>query len=117
MKKDLVVRRIDARSFMEGPEHCREYFHTDKITFGTSTLPVGQTGGTDPGHDGAHEVFFVAKGHVLVLVGDPGYYYELEEGDAVFLPENEPHTITNVGEETAVIAWACAPTHVEPSAR
>ena len=116
MKKDIVVRRTEARSFMEGQEHCREYFLTDKITFGTSTLQVGQTGATDPGHDGAHEVFFVAKGNVLVHVGDPGYYYELEEGDAILLPENDPHTILNVGEEAAVIVWATAPITVEPSA-
>ena len=110
---DIVVRRVNARSFMEGPEHCREYFHTDKITFGTSTLHAGQTGATDPGHPGAHEVFFLAKGHVLVHVGNPGYSYELDEGDAILLPESEPHTIINVGDETAFITWACAPTHRE----
>ena len=112
---DLVVRRIEARSFMEGPEHCREYFTTDKLTFGSSTLPAGQAGATDPGHPDAHEVFFVAKGHVLVRLGDPGHHYELEEGDAILIPETVPHAIINVGEETAVIAWACAPVHRDPS--
>ena len=33
-----VVRKKEARSFMEGPEHCREYLKTDKITFGSSSL-------------------------------------------------------------------------------
>ena len=110
-----VVRRIDARSFMEGPEHCREYFTTDKLTFGTSTLLAGQAGATDAGHPGAHEVFFAAKGHVVIRLGDPGRHFELEEGDAILIPEGVPHTIINVGEETALIAWACAPVHRLPS--
>jgi oxalate decarboxylase/phosphoglucose isomerase-like protein (cupin superfamily) len=110
-----VVRRIEARSFMEGPEHCREYFTTDKLTFGTSTLPPGQAGATDPGHPESHEVFFAAKGHVLVRLGDPGPHFELEEGDAILIPEGVSHTIINVGEETALIVWACAPVHRDPA--
>ena len=106
-----VIRRIDARSFMEGPEHCREYFTTDKLTFGTSTLPAGQAGAVDPGHPHSHEVFFVAEGLVLVRLGDPGHHYELEKGDAILIPEGVPHKIINVGEVTAVIVWACAPVH------
>ena len=110
-----VVRRIEARSFMEGPEHCREYFTTDKLTFGTSTLPPGQAGATDPGHPESHEVFFAAKGHVLVRLGDPGPHFELKEGDAILIPEGVSHTIINVGEETALIVWASAPVHRDPS--
>ena len=110
-----VVRRIDARSFMEGPEHCREYYTTDKLTFGTSTLPPGQAGAVDPGHPFSHEVFYVAKGLVLVRLGDPGYHYELEAGDAILIPEGVPHKIVNVGEETALVVWACAPVHRDPA--
>jgi len=104
-----VIRRREARSFMEGQEHCREYFATDKITFGTSTLLPGQAGGVDPGHPDSHEVFFVAKGHVVCCIGDPGRCFELEEGDAVLIPEGLPHSLTNIGEETAVVVWGCAP--------
>jgi quercetin dioxygenase-like cupin family protein len=44
-----------------------------------------------------------------VLLYDEKQYYELSEGDAIFIPEGLPHTLINVGEETAVLGWAGAP--------
>ena len=52
-----VIRKLDSRVFLDGPEVCREYVVTPKITFGSSTLQPGQTGGIDPGHPNGHEVF------------------------------------------------------------
>ncbi len=52
-----LIKEDSARVFMDGPELCREYLVTDKITFGSSTLHPGQTGGIDPGHPVSHEVF------------------------------------------------------------
>jgi len=43
----IVKQKKEAKSFMEGNEHCREYFSTGKITFGTSTLHPGQRGEVD----------------------------------------------------------------------
>ena len=102
-----IIRQSEARNFMEGPEHCREYARTAKLWFGTSTLLPGQRGAIDPGHPTSEEVFFVCQGHVLVF--DENQYYDLHAGDALFIPEGLPHTLINVGEETAVIAWAGAP--------
>jgi len=45
-----VVKEDQTRVFMDGPEVCREYAVTGKITFGSSTLLPGQTGAVDPGH-------------------------------------------------------------------
>jgi len=106
-KPALVTRRLQARNYMEGPEHCREYIKTEKIWFGTSTLPPGARGNIDPGHPSSQEVFFVCEGHVLLY--DERQYYELFEGDTIFIPEGLPHTLINVGEETAVLGWAGAP--------
>lgn len=102
-----VIRQAEARNFMEGPEHCREYVKTEKLWLGTSTLPPGQRGNIDAGHPGSQEVFFVCRGHVLLF--DEKQYYELFAGDAIWIPEGLPHTLINVGEETAVLAWAGAP--------
>ena len=38
-----IVKPSEANIFLEGVEVCREYFHTEKITFGTSELQPGQT--------------------------------------------------------------------------
>jgi len=104
-----IVRKGEARNFMEGPEHCREYFVTEKITFGTSTLPPGQRGEIDRGHPSSHEVFFVVKGHVLLYVKEQDRYFELFEEDAIVMPEGVSHTLINVGTETAILSWSKAP--------
>lgn len=36
-------------------------------------------------------------------------YRELYEGDIVLVEEGEPHELTNIGMEPAVITWSCAP--------
>jgi uncharacterized cupin superfamily protein len=106
-KEALVIHLEQARNFMEGPEHCREYVKVPKLWFGTSTLHPGQRGNIDVGHANSQEVFFVSQGHVLLF--DEKRYYELKKGDAVLIPETLPHTLINIGEEIAVIVWAGAP--------
>lgn len=104
-----VVRLADAKSFWEGPELCRQYFKTEKITFGTSTLEPGETGDIDNGHSASHEVFFVVKGKVCLRTPHTDTNYELSEGDAIIMPETVPHELTNIGSGTAIAAWALAP--------
>ena len=104
-----VVRKGEARSFMEGDEHCREYLKTGRITFGTSTLLPGQRGTVDKGHPGSHEIFFVSRGRILLHVPDRNQYYELAEEEIILMPEGVPHTLINIGEEKAVISWSLAP--------
>jgi quercetin dioxygenase-like cupin family protein len=104
-----VVRNKEARNFMEGQEHCREYIKTDKILFGTSTIAPGQRGAIDRGHPHSHEVFFVSRGHVLLYVEEQDKYYELEEQDIILMPEGVTHTLINIGEQTAVVTWSLAP--------
>jgi quercetin dioxygenase-like cupin family protein len=104
-----VIRSSDAKVFMDGDEFCRLYTKTEKITFGTSRLQPGQTGATDPGHPNGHEIFFCARGHAVVGLGD-GEFVELYEGDALLIAPGVPHTLTNVGDEPALITWSLAPT-------
>ncbi|WP_051845285.1 cupin domain-containing protein [Streptomyces sp. NRRL S-813] len=102
-----VVRRLSAASFMEGPEHCREYHRNDQMWFGTSTVPVGATGAIDPGHGRSWEVFFCAQGSAVVITGDTAH--ELDAGDALCIPPAVPHQIANVGDIPVVMVWAGAP--------
>jgi oxalate decarboxylase/phosphoglucose isomerase-like protein (cupin superfamily) len=104
-----VIRAAEARVFMDGPEVCREYEKTGKLTFGTSTLLPGQTGGVDPGHPKSHEIFYVSRGQVLMHIPETSHWYELSEGDIILIPEGIPHQLTNIGTEKAVITWSCAP--------
>jgi mannose-6-phosphate isomerase-like protein (cupin superfamily) len=104
-----TVTADETRIFYEGPEQCREYFDTGKITFGTSTLEPGETGAIDPGHPESHEVFFVCQGTVRLRNPDDGQTYDLVEGQAILIPEGAPHELTNIGQVRALVSWSAAP--------
>ena len=104
-----VFKRDDARVFLDGPEVCREYLVTDKITFGSSTLQPGQTGGIDPGHPKSHEIFYCAEGEVIVRNTATEECFVLKKGDALLILEGEPHEITNIGTVPCVVTWSGAP--------
>ncbi|WP_104493519.1 cupin domain-containing protein [Paracoccus denitrificans] len=102
-----IKKQSETTIFMEGAEMCRLYYKTDKLTFGSSQLSPGQTGAVDKGHPNSHEVFFCVRGTVLLMCGDK--YYEMHEGDAVLVPPSEPHQLTNIGSEIALVTWSLAP--------
>lgn len=104
-----VCKYDDAKVFLEGCEVCREYVVTDKITFGSSTLQPGQTGDVDPGHPHSHEIFYAAKGTVIVRNTATAECFVLKEGDAILIEEGEPHELTNIGDTMAVVTWSAAP--------
>ena len=103
----MVKKHTETRRFMEGAEECREYYKTEKITFGSSYLLPGQRGETDRGHRNSEEVFYVAKG-VVLLEGDDSCY-EMYGVDAALVLPGTPHTLTNIGEEPALVTWSLAP--------
>lgn len=110
MDKPTVIRERDAEIVMEGAECVRVYADTGKIVFSVATLPPGQQGAVDPGHNDAHEVAYVIKGNVVFEFPDSSpKWLELRSGDAVFIPEGETHSVINIGGETAVISWSLAP--------
>ena len=104
-----VVKKEQARNFMEGVEHCRGYLATERIVFGSSELLPGQRGEKDPGHPHSHEVFYVVCGEVLLYVEERNEYFELKAGDVILMPEGVSHTLINTGEVKAVVTWSMAP--------
>ncbi len=110
MEEKILVRAQDGvRIWLEDQEICREYFKTDKITFGMSELPAGGAGALDLGHEEAHEVFFCVQGEVLCYVPEEDRYYRLTAGDAMLVTPGKGHKLFNIGETRAVLTWSCAP--------
>jgi mannose-6-phosphate isomerase-like protein (cupin superfamily) len=109
MDEIKVVKKNEAKSFMEGDEHCRLYVKTDMIIFGTSSLLPGKRGDVDPGHKKSEEIFYVAKGRVICHLPKKKVYKELEEGDIIVIPLGEPHQIINPSNEEATVCWSMAP--------
>lgn len=108
-KEVKIVSKKDAKIWMEESEVCREYYKTDKITFGMSELAPGAVGAVDPGHSEAHEVFYCVQGEVLCYVSQDDRYYHLFAGDAMLVPEGKDHKLFNIGETKAILTWSCAP--------
>lgn len=109
-EKNVIVKSKDeCYAWLEEQEVCREYFKTDRITFGMSELLPGQVGAVDPGHSEADEIFFCVQGEVLCYVTEDNKYYHLKAGDAMLMPQNHDHRLFNIGEEKAILTWSCAP--------
>jgi mannose-6-phosphate isomerase-like protein (cupin superfamily) len=104
-----IVRKGDARNFLEDEEHCRYYVNTGKLVFGTSHLLPGKRGAVDKGHQTGDEVFYVARGRVICFFPEKKVYQELNEGDIVIIPPREPHQLINTSTEEAVVTWSLAP--------
>lgn len=107
---NVVVKNKDAcRIWPEGAEVCREFYKTERITFGMSELPPGGVGDLDVGHSEADEVFFCIQGEVLCYVPEEDTYHHLKAGDAMLVPPKKGHKLFNIGEERAILTWSCAP--------
>lgn len=109
MDKVVVTSKDATKIWMEDQEVCREYYKTEKITFGMSELPPGGVGAIDPGHKEAHEVFYCVQGEVLCYVSQDDKYYHLKAGDAMLVPEGKDHKLFNIGDIKAILTWSCAP--------
>lgn len=108
-RRGIIKKPFDARTFLDGQEIVREYFKTNTLYFGVSTLKPNAVGGLDPGHVEANEVFYCIQGHVLCYFPEDDSYYELFKGDALLIPPSTGHRLFNIGDEDAVITFSCAP--------
>lgn len=104
-----VIGKDETKIWMEDQEICREYYMTDRITFGMSELLPGAVGSLDVGHSEADEIFYCVQGEVLCYVPEEDKYHHLFEGDAMLVPPNKGHKLFNIGEKKAVLTWSCAP--------
>ncbi|KPK81022.1 MAG: hypothetical protein AMJ81_10965 [Phycisphaerae bacterium SM23_33] len=104
-----VCRADAARVLMAGDEMARVYFWTDRLVFSVTEIPPGGRSSRDPGHKGADEVAYVIKGTLVIEFPKLQRWEHLGPGDAIVIPENQPHTAINPGGELAVSVWATAP--------
>jgi mannose-6-phosphate isomerase-like protein (cupin superfamily) len=103
------MTRSDALSVLEGGEFVKIYFHTEKLLCALSTMVPGQVGEYDEGHREAEEVCFCIAGSIVIHFPERETYVELQEDDAVIIPEGEPHQITSVGNSMAKMLFFAAP--------
>ncbi len=105
----MLIREGEGRFIMEGEECTQIYAHTDKLVFSVSTLLPGQKACLDKGHEGADEIVYVTQGTLILQLPDTDESFRLKKGDALLIPPGAAHYSVNVGDETSVAVWACAP--------
>jgi oxalate decarboxylase/phosphoglucose isomerase-like protein (cupin superfamily) len=104
-----IIKNGDGEFLIEGEECTQIYFRTDKIVFSISTLLPGQKACLDKGHKNSHEICYVIQGSLIMHLPEQKKYYHLNTGDAILIPEGEPHYSINVGNDMSLTAWSCAP--------
>lgn len=104
-----VCRRDAARALMAGDEMAEMYFWTDRLVFSVSRIPPGGRSSRDPGHKGADEVCYVISGTLVIEFPSLQRWERVGAGDAIVIPEGQPHVAINPGDQTAVSVWATAP--------
>lgn len=109
MANVVVTKKDQPKIWLDEQEVCREYYKTERITFGMSELAPGAVGGLDVGHAEADEVFYCVQGEVLCYVPEEDKYHHLAEGDAMLVPPSKGHKLYNIGEGKAILTWSCAP--------
>jgi uncharacterized cupin superfamily protein len=109
MSEIIIKEKNQTKIWTDEQEICREYYKTERITFGMSELMPGSVGGLDTGHSEADEVFYCIQGEVLCYVPEDDKYYRLAAGDAMLIPPKKGHKLFNIGQTVAIITWSCAP--------
>lgn len=83
-----------------------------RLTLGHTTIyPTGTT--TGHSHDDMEEVYYVVMGKGIMIVGDDEY--EIEQGDALYVPPGLFHTTKQRGNSPLVVVWVTC--KLDPSER
>ncbi len=83
-----------------------------RLTLGHTTIyPTGTT--TGHSHDDMEEVYYVVMGKGIMIVGDDEY--EIEQGDALYVPPGLFHTTKQRGNTPLVVVWVTC--KLDPSER
>lgn len=70
------------------------------------TLPPGKTV-TPHHHEVLEEIYYILSGSGVMTVGDESQ--AVSAGDAIYIPKNNVHSLTNTGEEEMKILLVCGP--------
>ena len=83
-----------------------------RLTLGHTTIyPTGTT--TGHSHDDMEEVYYVVMGKGIMIVGDDEY--EIEQGDALYVPPGLFHTTKQRGNSPLIVVWVTC--KLDPSER
>jgi mannose-6-phosphate isomerase-like protein (cupin superfamily) len=84
------------------PGVFRRFIHLDKLMTAVIDFTNGPWEKPEPPHSHPHEqTSYVAKGKLMVYIGDEEY--ELEQGDIFYVPGNVPHTVKILSKEVRLV--------------
>lgn len=96
--RDKVVLRDTYYLINPDKEGCE----SRRLTLGHTTIyPTGTTTGHT--HDDMEEVYYVVTGKGFMVVGEDEY--EIEQGDALYVPPGAFHTTKQAGNLPLIVVW------------
>ncbi|MCG9479382.1 MAG: cupin domain-containing protein [Actinomycetia bacterium] len=104
--RDKVVLRDTYYLINPQDEGCQ----SRRLTLGHTTIyPTGTT--TGHSHDDMEEVYYVVMGKGTMVVGEDEY--EVEQGDALYVPPGVFHTTKQSGNLPLIVVWVTC--KIDPS--
>jgi len=108
-----IVKATSLKEFLT-PEGCFVSENWGLVSFGDEAVSIARArvepGVTTKAHhlEGIQEIYLIVKGKGKVQIGglEPA---NVEEGDAVFIPEGTSQKITNLGKTDLVFYCICTP--------
>lgn len=105
MSEVKKLTKNDTKVWLEGEELIRLFYKSKELMFGTSFMNPNTKGDIDPGHTG-WEVFYVAKGYLMIHLPETDEYFEVNEGESLLMPPRVSHMFYNPSDMASLIVWA-----------
>jgi mannose-6-phosphate isomerase-like protein (cupin superfamily) len=80
----------------------------ERCSLAEEILPPGASVGEHL-HRETEEIYYVVEGNGIMRVGDEST--EVGPGDAILIPREQPHSLTNAGNRDMRILLVCGPAH------
>ncbi|HYX09995.1 MAG TPA: cupin domain-containing protein [Bacteroidales bacterium] len=97
-----IIKYKQAKPQHPGENIERHIIHLDNLMTAIIDFSNGPMREPDPPHHHPHEqITYVAKGELYFFIDKERYH--LEEGDAISIPSDIPHTIQTISKEVRLI--------------
>jgi len=112
-KKFVVITKDMELSTLYGFEgtqvECKRFVSTDKLTLSRWTLPPGTRYEPAGQHNFGDELYYILEGQPVGFNPETGDTYQLQAGDALYIPQGTRHQMFNFTSKVAVAIGVVAP--------
>lgn len=112
-KKFVVITKDMELSTLYGFEgnqiECKRFVSTDKLNLDQWILPPGTHCEPAGQHNFGDELYYVLEGELVAFNPETGDTYQLQAGDALYIPQRTRHQVFNFTTSAVVVIGVIAP--------